>query len=544
MRETANALRSAGQDGPAADRAATHAAASTARELARSMDRVADRLGEASGSTHRGRSQAVRSARPHARAEGGDERAAAADPAARARSAAGRRRAAGAWPTRQAATGAGCAGLTVRMRAGRPGGQAPGTGGARRAAASGEAQRELQQLRQQYAERMREAERLRQELGGQRRRRRGHDARRPADGGVRAGDGGVQAGLLALGGAAQGRDARSRADGGVAVAGPAGAGGARSSEGRRAPIARPTSTSARWTRTSDRWRHRSPDVFFAHPIPWWALAAILLLAAALAVAAYARGRVPLSRGTARNAHCAAIRLAGAARGLSAAPRRAAAAAAGGQRRRGASSWTRPAAWGSREDGVSRLAQAAGDAARALVPALRAASRVDVLSAGDRVQRADVAALSADATANRSALAPSRPCAIATVTADLAGIVLISDGGNLVPLDHAARAGGAAVPVITVGVGDAQIRYDREVRSVTAGPSAMDASLVDITATIVGHGATGRSQVRLLQGSRVLDGARRDAAAPTAHPCSWYFRCSRIAMRPRSSAWMSAPTLAS
>ncbi|HZA35685.1 MAG TPA: hypothetical protein VE505_12195, partial [Vicinamibacterales bacterium] len=37
-------------------------------------------------------------------------------------------------------------------------------------------------------------------------------------------------------------------------------------------------------------------MFFAHPIPSWALAAILLLAAALAVTAYARGRVPLRRG--------------------------------------------------------------------------------------------------------------------------------------------------------------------------------------------------------------------------------------------------------
>ena len=46
---------------------------------------------------------------------------------------------------------------------------------------------------------------------------------------------------------------------------------------------------------------------------------------------------------------------------------------------------------------------------------------------------------------------------------------------------------------------------------TAGPSAMDASLVDITATLVGHGATGRSQVRLLQGSRVLD--VRDVTLP-------------------------------
>ena len=91
--------------------------------------------------------------------------------------------------------------------------------------------------------------------------------------------------------------------------------------------------------------------------------------------------------------------------------------------------------------------------------------------------------------------------------------------------------GGATPVITVGVGDPQIRYDREVRSVTAGPSAMDASLVDITATIVGHGATGRSQVRLLQGNRVLEvrdvtPARRRRAGAAGVPGAARARCAR------------------
>ena len=166
--------------------------------------------------------------------------------------------------------------------------------------------------------------------------------------------------------------------------------------------------------------------------------------------------------------------------------------------------------GLEEDGVTRLARAQAVVRNQLVPELSGSFTVEVLGAGERVQRADVATLAATgrSTDLPGALAATRD---RYRNRDLAGIVLISDGGNLVPVAPAASGPGAEAPVITVGVGDAQVQYDREVRSVTAGPSAMDASLVDITATVVGHGATGRSQVRLLQGSRVLE--VRDATLP-------------------------------
>jgi hypothetical protein len=165
MRETASALRSAGQQGPEADRAATRAAG-TARELARSMDRVADRLGEGAGLTHaddrklsdqlartRELKEEMNELQRQIQRLGREAQQADATPSGR-----GQR---GNPPQGQVAQG------SPPDATGRPGGQAAGTG-ARGAQASGEAQRELQQLRQQYAERMREAERLRQELGGQR----------------------------------------------------------------------------------------------------------------------------------------------------------------------------------------------------------------------------------------------------------------------------------------------------------------------------------------------------------------------------------------
>jgi uncharacterized membrane protein len=267
------------------------------------------------------------------------------------------------------------------------------------------------------------------------------------------------------------------------------------------------------TRISDRWPLRSLDsdttVFFAHPIPWWALAALFLLAAALAIVAYSRGRVPLAgwpRATLTALRFATlvllvIFLLRPVLPLPPPPGGSGVVAVLVDTSR---------SMGLADGGVTRLVQAQALVRDAIVPALSGHFTVEVLSAGERVQRADLAALSADA--RRTDL----PGAIAATRdryrdRNLAGVVVISDGGNRVPIEHASHAPLDSAPIITVGVGDPQIRYDREVRSVTAGPSAMDASLVDLTATIVGHGATGRSHVRLLQGSRLLE--VREVALP-------------------------------
>jgi hypothetical protein len=163
MRETANALRSAGQQGPANDGAGDRAAeraASTARELARSMDRVADRLGAASGPENpddrklsdqlartRELKEEMNDLQRRIQQLGRDAQAGTPQPGDRRDS-----------PHQRSPT-------TADARDG-SNGRAPG-GAAQGAQADprGQAQRELEQLRQQYAERMREADRLRRELG-------------------------------------------------------------------------------------------------------------------------------------------------------------------------------------------------------------------------------------------------------------------------------------------------------------------------------------------------------------------------------------------
>ena len=250
-------------------------------------------------------------------------------------------------------------------------------------------------------------------------------------------------------------------------------------------------------------------MYFAYPLPWWALAAILLLLAALATAAYARARARLGR-TAR-AVLTTLRFVTLTLLVFFLLRPVIPLArSGGGGGVVAVLVDTSRSMGLSESGVTRLSRAKAIVRDLLVPDLVRAYRVEVLSAGDHLQRADLEALRSVARLT------DLPGAVAAARdryrdRDLAGIVVISDGGNSMPIDHAELRGDGTSPVFTIGVGETQIRHDREVRSITAGPSAMDASLVDITATLVSHGASGSSQVRLLQGTRVLE--VRDVTMP-------------------------------
>jgi uncharacterized membrane protein len=160
-------------------------------------------------------------------------------------------------------------------------------------------------------------------------------------------------------------------------------------------------------------------------------------------------------------------------------------------------------------GSTRIDAAAG-AARRVAADIGGEFRVDVFAAGERLERATLDRLPPDG--RRSDLAG----AIAAVRErykdrPLAGIVLLSDGAETGRAPDAGAREEAQAPVFTVGVGAGTVGRDREVRSVAAGPSALDASLVDLTATVVAHGER-RIPVRLLQGTRALDVREVDAPA--------------------------------
>jgi uncharacterized membrane protein len=170
-----------------------------------------------------------------------------------------------------------------------------------------------------------------------------------------------------------------------------------------------------------------------------------------------------------------------------------------------------ASMGLRDEGSrTRLATAVSLLQDELIPRIETGFQVEVLAAGEQVERASLAALVPDGRLSDLA------GAVASVQeryADrqLAAVVLVSDGGDTGRPAGRAPAAAQGAPVFTIGVGPRTIGFDREVRSVTVGPSVLDASLLDLTVTLVGHGNRGTVPVRMLHNGRVIE--VRDVTLP-------------------------------
>jgi uncharacterized membrane protein len=162
------------------------------------------------------------------------------------------------------------------------------------------------------------------------------------------------------------------------------------------------------------------------------------------------------------------------------------------------------------DGMTRLERAGALLTRELVPALSSRFRVESFAFGDRVALAADTALVA--TADRTDLADAvKSTAERLRGAGLSAIVVLSDGNDTSGTDLGAAGAAAGVPVIAVGLGSRD-GVDREVASLASGQSGLDASLVDLTATIVTRGGRGPVNVRLLQNGQVVE---RRALTPAA-----------------------------
>jgi uncharacterized membrane protein len=244
-------------------------------------------------------------------------------------------------------------------------------------------------------------------------------------------------------------------------------------------------------------------VTFAYPIPAWALAALLAGAALLAAAAYARTSVPLV--PARRAVLSILRFVTLTTIVVFLLRPVVPLGpAGDEGARVAVLVDTSRSMGLIDaGGRTRLAEAVALVRDRLVPELSRTFPVDVLAAGEQVGPATLDRLAPDAR-HTNLVGALRATRERYRGRDLAGIVVVSDGGETARTTADEEAAASGPPVVTVGVGDPIVRADREVRSVTVGPSAMDASLIDLTATIVSHGIDRPSKVRLLQGTRVLD----------------------------------------
>ena len=154
-------------------------------------------------------------------------------------------------------------------------------------------------------------------------------------------------------------------------------------------------------------------------------------------------------------------------------------------------------------GERRIDRARDAVERELLPALAQGFQADVLRFGDRLAASQVSDLSA--TDRRTALG----AALESVRdryrgRPIAGIVLVSDGGDNGSADAVSAAAGGP-PVFTLGVGSRTPMRDREVVGVTAAESVLADATIDLAVSAVAHGyGAAPLELRLLENGRPID----------------------------------------
>jgi uncharacterized membrane protein len=156
-------------------------------------------------------------------------------------------------------------------------------------------------------------------------------------------------------------------------------------------------------------------------------------------------------------------------------------------------------------GQTRLARAVALVRTNIVPALSRHFKPELYTVGDRVEPARLDRLSGDGRQSdlSGALAAIRERYRGQ---QIAGIVLLSDGGDTG--QHAAAVTAAGAPVFAVGLGSPDGIRDHEVTSVTAGDQRLDQESVDLHVVAASSGF-GRApfQLRVLAGGTELEGRR-------------------------------------
>ena len=161
--------------------------------------------------------------------------------------------------------------------------------------------------------------------------------------------------------------------------------------------------------------------------------------------------------------------------------------------------------------------------RDLLPALSQRFHTEVLRFGDRVTAADAASLTA--TDRRTGIGAALQAVRDRYRGRaVAGIVLITDGGDNGGVDAAASAA-AGAPVYAIGIGPRSSPRDREVVSVTTAESVLSDAMVDVAVSAVAHGyGASPIELRLLENGRAID-LRRVKPAVEGAPVSEVFHVS-------------------
>ena len=242
---------------------------------------------------------------------------------------------------------------------------------------------------------------------------------------------------------------------------------------------------------------------FATPVPWWGLALGAVLAALAAYGAYRRPAVPLSfwrRVVLVDLRAAALLLVFLflLQPVRTAPGPAEEAVVAILVDHSRSMAIPDAA------GASRLERAVARVRGDLLPRLSPHADVALFGFGERLFETRLDAAEADH--ERSDLAGALDDAAARLAGrPVAGVVVLSDGGETGARSAAGVAAASGQRLFTVGVGESRPGRDREVVSFTAGRPTAARSVVDLTAAVASHGLGGEAfEVRLLGNDRLLD----------------------------------------
>jgi uncharacterized membrane protein len=177
------------------------------------------------------------------------------------------------------------------------------------------------------------------------------------------------------------------------------------------------------------------------------------------------------------------------------------------------------------DGARRI-----DAAQRLMrteiqPSLGRQFRPEVWTFGDATEQASGDTFVADA--RRSDLSGAlRAVRERYRERSVAGIVVVSDGGDTGTEDAAAAVVQGGAPVYTVGVGAPRVTPDYEVLDVSAGEAALADSSVDISVSAVSRGSAGAFDLRVLENGRPID-LRRVAPAADGSPVRVVFTVAPV-----------------
>jgi uncharacterized membrane protein len=261
-------------------------------------------------------------------------------------------------------------------------------------------------------------------------------------------------------------------------------------------------------------------VSFANPLPWWAFTLVLLAAALVAWLAYNRRTLPPQRRTA----LVTIRLV-TLLALILFLLRPVSRHADPEARDTVVAilvdTSRSMGIEDAADGARRIAQARDIVSR-LLPALGSRFTVEVLGFGEAV--AAIAPDALTASARRSDVAGALSAVRDRYRGrPVAGIVLLSDGGDTSGAGERAAEGSA--PIYGVTVGAAVASKDREILGITAIDTILDDSRVDLAVSVVSHGfGVTPFEVRLLENGRPID-TRRVVPAADGAPAREVFQVS-------------------